>query len=228
MRSRTARWCRTIPSSSSVGGGACGGGASCSCLSEWSKGVLRAHDIKPGNAMRQAHRAHLNCTESSRYTRIGGAHGKTLSRAFLDVEASQIPVELCACNSNCSSRGIEGSACTTSPSAPSSSCCWRHIYNKPARPVCWFRRDQGQGRCRQVKSWAKLPSQKLFGCSSSRGLLGLRVGSNLHPPTYHPATRRPSPIPGYRERVHSTWYAKSHESELEHSSTAYSISYTPD
>lgn len=54
------------------------------------------------------------------------------------------------------------------------------------------------------EGWGKLWSQKLFRCSSNRGLLGLRVGSQRRACTCRPATSPPSlyqnaAIPTYRE-----------------------------
>lgn len=62
----------------------------------------------------------------ARNTRKGRSHRKALSRPSLNVEASQIPVELCAGNGYCPSRGIESPSAPTSRAAPSSSCCRWH------------------------------------------------------------------------------------------------------
>lgn len=58
-----------------------------------------------------------------RVSRVDKAYRKPFGGPFLNVQASQVPVQLCASDRNCSSRWVEGASSATSAATSSSSCC---------------------------------------------------------------------------------------------------------
>jgi hypothetical protein len=139
---------------------------------------LGQHDTKLRNAasiMQNRRHARLR-VQASRVSCATGqrrAHRKALGWPLLDVEASQVPVQLSASNRHCSSRSREAAATSTpaASSAPS-----RHV---DSVCVCRFGVCIASVQHRSAESLRVVESEILWR-SWSRGLPGWGAASELH------------------------------------------------
>jgi hypothetical protein len=120
------------------------------------------------NATLRAQGSHVSCA-----TRQRRAHRKALGWPLLDVEASQVPVQLSASNRHRPSRSRE-SAATPTPAASSSPS--RHVESVC---VCRFGVWRASIRHRRAESLSVVESEFLWR-SWSRGLSGWGAASELH------------------------------------------------